>query len=84
MRVQVHCRAGFGRDHAPDPGHVRGPLETEGLRVNEISCRLDALTLLLEYVLAVWSQDKDAPNALAQCLRHAADVRLFRISPTRD
>ncbi len=84
VRAQVHCQVGFAREEAPDPDQVRAMVEAKGLRVTEISCRLDAATQLLEYDLVMWSQDSDAPADLAHALRREAHVRSFRITPTRD
>ncbi len=84
VQSMVHCQVGFQRDQYFDEVKLGKLVGQHGYFIDEVSCRLDGATQMLEYELVMRSAHSKGISGLEQGLLAEPAVASFRITPSRD
>lgn len=84
VQSMVRCEVGFPRDQRFDEIRLSELVGQHGFSIDEVSCRLDGATQMLEYDLVMRSAHSDGIRVLGQALLSEPAVTSFRITPSRD
>jgi len=84
VQSMVRCQVGFLAEQRFDEIRLGELVGQHGFTIDEVSCRLDRATQLLEYDLVMRCSHSDGIHGLAQGLLAEPAVASFRITPSRD